>query len=173
MNSKKTLVFLLTAVCFFTFSSVAQTPGKGRNIPSVAVKTLKQEPTNTSTISNDGKPIIISFWATWCKPCIEELNNISEVYADWQKETGVKLVAVSVDDAKTINRVSSFVNGRKWPYEFLLDANADFKRSLNVNNPPHTFLVNGKGEIVWQHVGYIDGNEDELYEEVKKLAAAK
>jgi len=159
-----------TILSLYIFS---QTPEKGRNIPSVSVKNLKGETANTSALSNEGKPMIISFWATWCKPCIEELNNISEVYPEWQKETGVKLVAVSIDDARTSQRVAPFVNGRKWPYEFLLDANSDFKRALNVNMPPHTFLVNGKGEIVWQHVGYVDGNEDELFDELKKVAAAK
>jgi len=173
MKLIKTTLSLIVAGCFFAFSVLAQTPEKGRTIPSASVKTLKGESTNTSTISNDGKPIVISFWATWCKPCIEELSNISEVYPEWQKETGVKVVAVSIDDARTTQRVAQFVNGRNWPYEVLLDPNSDFKRSLNVNMPPHTFLVNGKGEIVWQHVGYVDGNEDELYEEVKKVAAAK
>ena len=85
----------------------------------------------------------------------------------------MKIFAVSIDDARTMQRVGPFVNGKKWTYDFLLDANSDFKRTLNVNMPPHTFLVNGKGEIVWQHVGYVDGNEDELYEELKKIAAAK
>lgn len=173
MKLHKIAVVLAAAGCLFTSYSWSQNAAKGRTIPSANVKTLKGEATNTSTISNDGKPIIISFWATWCKPCIEELNNISEVYPEWQKETGVKLVAISIDDARTSQRVAPFVNGRSWPYEVLLDANSDFKRALNVNNPPHTFLVNGKGEIVWQHVGYVDGNEDELYEEVKKIAAAK
>jgi cytochrome c biogenesis protein CcmG/thiol:disulfide interchange protein DsbE len=167
-------IFLLAA-CFIFLTSFSsnQTSEKGRAIPSVTIKTLKGESFNTSTMSNDGKPMIINFWATWCKPCIEELNNISEVYADWQKETGVKIFAVSIDDARTMQRVAPFVNGKKWTYDFLLDPNSDFKRALNVNMPPHVFLLNGKGEIVWQHVGYVDGNEDELYEELKKLVAAK
>jgi cytochrome c biogenesis protein CcmG, thiol:disulfide interchange protein DsbE len=173
MKLNKIAAVLFAAGCLVTSYSQSQNAGKARTIPSANVKTLKGETTNTSTISNDGKPIIISFWATWCKPCIEELNNISEVYPEWQKETGVKLVAISIDDARTSSRVAPFVNGRSWPYEVLLDANSDFKRSMNVNNPPHTFLVNGKGEIVWQHVGYVDGNEEELYEEVKKIAASK
>jgi peroxiredoxin len=159
--------------CFCSLSIFSQTPEKGRAVPSVTIKTLKGESFNTASIANDDKPFIISFWATWCKPCIEEMTNISEVYPVWQQETGVKIFAVSIDDARTTQRVAPFVNGKKWSYEFLLDPNSDFKRALNVNMPPHTFLVNGKGEIVWQHVGYIDGNEDELYEELKKLTAAK
>ena len=169
---KKTLSFLLAAL-FISVSAMAQNTEKARTIPSASVKNLKGETVNTASISNDGKPVIIDFWATWCKPCIEELNNISEVYEQWQKETGVKIVAVSIDDSRTAQRVGPFVNGRKWTFDFLLDPNSDFKRLMNVNMPPHTFLVNGKGEIVWQHVGYVDGNEEELYEELKKLIAAK
>jgi cytochrome c biogenesis protein CcmG, thiol:disulfide interchange protein DsbE len=171
-NMKKIIITLLSAA-FISSVAFSQSTEKGRAIPSVAIKNLSGESFNTSSINNDGKPVIISFWATWCKPCIEELNNISEVYADWQKETGVKIYAVSIDDARTMQRVGPFVNGKKWSYDFLLDPNSDFKRTLNVNMPPHTFLVNGKGEIVWQHVGYVDGNEHELYEEVKKVASAK
>jgi peroxiredoxin len=169
----KKFYFTLLAVSFLVFQASSQSSDKGRPIPSVAIKTLKGESFNTSSISNDGKPVVISFWATWCKPCIEELNNISEVYPEWQKETGVKIYAVSIDDARTTQRVAPFVNGKKWSYDVLLDPNSDFKRTMNVNMPPHTFLVNGKGEIVWQHVGYVDGNEEELYEEVKKVTAAK
>ena len=144
-----------------------------RKIPAVNVKTLSGKTVNTSNISNNGKPIIISFWATWCKPCVRELNAIAEVYEDWTEETGVKLIAVSIDDTRNTAKVGPFVNGKGWDYEVVLDANRDFSRAMSVNTVPHTFLVNGKGEIVWQHTTYADGDEDELYEMVKKVAAGK
>ena len=138
-------------------------------LPEITVQDLEGNNVKTSTFQNDGKPIIIDFWATWCKPCVRELTNIAELYEDWQEETGVKIIAISVDDARTSGKVAPFVNGRGWDYEVYIDANADLKRAMNVNNVPHTFLLNGKGEIVWQHNSYVIGDEDELYEKVKEL----
>lgn len=141
-----------------------------RSLPNVDIKNNSGETINTSTFDNDGKPIIIDFWATWCKPCIEELTAIKDVYADWQKETGVKLIIISVDDARTMQRVGPFVNARNWEYESYIDPNGDFKREMNVNMPPQTFVLNANKEVVWQHVGYAPGNEDEILEAVKKAA---
>ena len=70
-------------------------------LPNVNLKDVKGNNKNISKLSNDGNPIIISFWATWCKPCKAELNTIAEEYEDWVDETGVKLVAVSIDDARS------------------------------------------------------------------------
>ena len=137
---------------------------------NITIKTLDGKTVETSVINNDGKPMIISFWATWCKPCNRELNAIKEVYEEWQEETGVKLVAISIDDARSASKVKPHVDGNGWEYEVYLDQNQDFKRAMNVVNVPHTFLINGKGEIVWQHTSYVDGSEEELFELVKKLA---
>ena len=161
--------FILVVLLFIFVC--AQTDSK-RGLPKVDIKTADGKNINTSTFDNGGKPIIIDFWATWCKPCIEELNTINEVYADWQKETGVKLIAISLDDARTMTRVAPFVNGRGWTYESYIDPNGDFKRAMNVNMPPHTFVLNAKKEIIWQHVGFAEGNEEELLEAVKKAAVA-
>ncbi len=139
-------------------------------IPNVQIKDISGKNFSTETIANDGKPIIISFWATWCKPCVKELSAISEVYEDWQEETGVKLIAVSIDNTRSMSRVAPFVNGKAWEYEVLLDPNSEFKRAMNVVNVPHTFLIDGKGNIVDQHTSYADGDEEELFEKVKKVA---
>jgi cytochrome c biogenesis protein CcmG/thiol:disulfide interchange protein DsbE len=165
---KKIFLIFLAA---YTITAVAQDKSSARALPNVDVKDLTGTTISSSTFENGGKPIIVDFWATWCKPCIEELNAIHESFADWQKETGVKLITISLDDARTMQRVAPFVKGKGWGYENYIDPNGDFKRAMNVNMPPHTFVLNGNKEIVWQHVGFVEGNEDELYEEVKKVSA--
>jgi len=130
-------------------------------LPAVTVQTLDGKKVNTSSWSNNGKPMIINFWATWCAPCKRELNTINEK------------IAVSIDDPRSMNRVAPYVNGQDWDYEVVLDPNGDLKRALNVNNVPHTFLVDGKGNIVYQHNNYEPGDENELYRKVKEAAAAK
>jgi cytochrome c biogenesis protein CcmG, thiol:disulfide interchange protein DsbE len=162
---------IFTAAFILALSIQVNAQEKTGDIPSVNVKTLDNKSFNTSAISNDGKPMIIDFWATWCKPCVTELNAIAEEYADWQAETGVKLIAVSIDDARTMASVAPFVNGKGWEYEFLLDPNSDFKRAMNVNNVPHTFLLDGSGKIVSQHNTYAPGDEKKLLEEIRKLVS--
>ena len=158
---------LFVLIFISSLSLVAQE--KLNVFPSVDIKNIEGKIINTDEFDNGGKPIIVSFWATWCKPCAKELDAISEVYDEWQDETGVKLLAISIDDARNTAKIAPFANGKDWPYEVHLDANSDLKRALNVNAIPHTFLLNGKKEIVWQHTSYFDGDEDELFEEVQKL----
>lgn len=131
-------------------------------LPSVMLKDINGKTVNTAKISNDGKPVIISFWATWCKPCVRELKAIHEVYPDWQDETGVKVIIVSIDAAQDAQKVRPMVDGFGWEFECLLDPNGDFKRAMNVQNPPHVFVLDGKGKVKWQHVGYTDGGEEEI-----------
>ncbi len=163
------VVFLITGlVCF------AQGDDKsGRKIPSVTVKTADGQNFNTADLTNEGNPMIISFWALWCKPCVRELTAISDVYDEWQEETGVRMVAVSIDDSRSSSKVMPFVNGKGWDFDVYLDPNGDFKRAMNVNLIPHTFLVNGKGEIVWQHTSFTEGAELELIDLVRKVKAGE
>lgn len=161
-------IFLSITCCLLLHTASAQE--KKSDIPSVNIKTLDGKVFNTSQLNNNGKPMILDFWATWCKPCVTELNAIAENYADWQTETGVKLVAISIDDARTMSTISPFVSGKGWEYEVYIDTNSDFRRAMNVNNVPHTFLLDGNGKIVSQHNTFAPGDEDKLYEEIKKIS---
>jgi thiol-disulfide isomerase/thioredoxin len=164
-------IFVLISFLLITTVVLSQSPNATRlkMLPSIDIKDVSGNPYNTSKIINDGNPIIISFWATWCKPCIKELTAMSEVYSDWQEETGVKIYAVSIDDARSSTQVKPLVNGKNWDYTVLLDPNGDFKRAMNVGPIPHTFLINGKGEIVWQHTSFSEGGELDLIKLVRKI----
>ena len=157
---KKTAFIMLLALVAITVHA---------QLPSVSLKTMDGKTVNTSELSNDGKPFIIDFFATWCKPCNRELDAIAEVYEDWQKETGVKIIAVSIDQGQNINKVKPLVANHGWEYEVLLDPNGDFKRALGIQMIPYVLIVDGQGNIVYKHNGYTDGAETELIEKVREL----
>ena len=144
-----------------------------QQIPSVQLKDLQGKTVNTSTLLNDGKPFIICFFAGWCKPCLRELEAIHEVYEDWQKETGVKLIAVSIDDAQNSLKVGPDVSAKGWQFEILLDPNSDFRRALGGSLIPAVFIAGGDGKIVFSRTGYTTGAEIHLIEEVRKLLNTK
>ena len=162
----KKALFLVLVFILCTEISFGQT----RKLPNINVKTLNGKKFNISKLQNGQNPIVISFWATWCKPCKKELNNIAEIYEEWQDETGVKIVAISIDDSRSKSKVAPYVNSSDWEYEVYLDQNGDLKRAMGVSTVPHTFLLNKNKEIVWQHKGYVDGDENKLFKEIKKLA---
>jgi len=138
-----------------------------QEVPNTKIKTLDGKTTNLQEISKKHDLIIVSLWATWCAPCKNELDAISEVYEDWQDETGVTLYAISTDDSRTVKRVKPLVNGKDWDFEILLDTNNDLKRALGAATVPLILIIKS-GKIVYKHSGYTPGVEDDLYEELKK-----
>ena len=165
---KSILVIAVTLVLGTANLFAQHGEGSLKKVPGVQLVDMEGNPVSTDELGFEG-PVVISFWATWCSPCKRELNAINELYIDWQEETGVNLVAVSIDDEKTKNSVSVYANGRGWEYLVLLDPNGDFKRAMGVNNVPHTFLLDKDGNIVYSHNNYAIGDEDILYEEILKL----
>lgn len=157
-------VFFLLSILFLTLTVNAQ------DVPDVQLKTLdRQAVQSVDVIQNENGPVLLCFWATWCKPCIKELSTYNDLYPDWEEETGVKIVLVSVDNARSINRVAPFVNGKGWEFDVYIDSNSDLKRAMNVVNVPHTFLLDAQGKVVWQHTSFMDGDEEEVLEQIKKL----
>ncbi len=159
---KRLILFLTLSFALFLNNVLAQ-------LPAVTLKTMNGTEVRTDTLSNGGKPFIIDFFATWCKPCNRELDAINEVYEEWQEETGVKIFAVSIDQAQNINKVKPLVSNHGWEYDVLLDPNSEFLRAVGGQMIPYTLVVDAKGKIVYKHSGYTDGAETELIKKVREL----
>lgn len=137
--------------------------------PDLTVPDLKGNKIDIKALSSEGEPVILAFWATWCGPCLLELNAINDNIEDWSSEAKFKFYAVSVDDSKTVGRVQPKVNGSGWEFDILLDTNNELKRQLNFSTPPYTVIVKD-GLVVYKHIGYQPGAEDELFEKIKEFS---
>jgi cytochrome c biogenesis protein CcmG, thiol:disulfide interchange protein DsbE len=142
-------------------------------LPDITIQDLDGKKVNIADYGKKEKVIILNFWATWCAPCKQELTNIHDLYADWQKLYDVELVAISIDDSRNISKVKSYVNGNRWNYTFLIDPNQDLRRAFNFQTPPFTVLIDKEGNIVSTHTGYKNGDEFILEDKIKELGKTK
>jgi thiol-disulfide isomerase/thioredoxin len=159
---KKIALLLIVSFSLVTFAQ--------EELPNVDLETLDGASTTIQEAANKDGVTIVSLWATWCVPCIKELDAISDIYDEWIEETGVTLIAVSVDDSRTVKRVKPLINGKGWEYEILLDTNNDLKRALGASSVPLTIVIKDN-KIVYRHSGYNPGAENELYEKVKEFSS--
>ena len=139
------------------------------NLPDVSLTNLEGKKISLKNdFSEKDKLYVYSFWATWCTPCINELDEINDLQKTWKKEVNFDVVAVSIDDARTQKRVKPLTNGKEWEFTILLDSNQDLKRALTIVNVPYTIVVKNNA-IVHVQNGYVPGNELELFEKLKSL----
>lgn len=158
--------FLTASLLLLSFAAFAQNDV----LPKAQVFTLDGKSADIGEFVKKDKITILSFWATWCSPCKKELDNMHVLYEEWQKEFNVEIIAVTIDDARGLTKVGPMVESKGWTYTILSDKNEDLKRALNIQNVPYTFIIKD-GKIVNVHSGYLEGDEFETEEKLKKLAA--
>jgi thiol-disulfide isomerase/thioredoxin len=154
-------VFFAIFLVMVSYTAVSQTQLPHIQLSNLDSKTKELPQFLRADIS------VISFWATWCIPCINELEAIQEVYDEWV-EAGFELLAVSTDTQKTVSKVRPMVYGKDWEYEVLFDTNQDLKRILHINAIPYLIVVKN-GVIVYQRTGYNPGDEDGLFQKLLEL----
>ncbi|MBK6730190.1 MAG: TlpA family protein disulfide reductase [Bacteroidetes bacterium] len=159
--------FLTTLLIFILGSQIVFSQDK---LPSLELFDIDGNKINVATYGENGKITVFNFWATWCTPCKKELNNIADLYEDWQADYNVEIIAVSIDDSKTTANVKSYVNGQSWDYSVLLDVNKDLHRMLNGQTVPFTVIVDQNGVIIEKRSGYIEGDEYILEDMLKELS---
>lgn len=152
-----------------TLLTLSSTIFAQHQMPNIILKNLKGDIVN-SNLDFQKKDVIyvFSFWATWCAPCVQELDAISDIYADWQSKINIEIIAVSVDDTRTEKRVKPMIKGKGWEFNILMDTNQDLKRSLSIANVPYTVVVKNN-IIVHIQNGHSPGGELEFFEKLKSL----
>lgn len=160
----KRMISLLLAVFALGMAAAAQ------NVSAIEMQTLDGGKTTPAEWVDGKTPFVVSFWFVTCKFCIEEMDAISEVFDDWQKEKPFRFIAVCTDDTRSLARAKAMVKGRGWDgYQFVFDVNKEYTRAMNVTSCPHVFLFDKDGKLVYSHLGYTPGDEDALFEKVKSL----
>lgn len=167
---KKYLTSLL--VVLITLNTIAQNDNSSlSSLPEITLKNIDGKDVKLSDYGANQKITVISFWATWCKPCIKELKNMNVLLEDWVEDYNMELVAISLDDSRNAAKVKPTANALNWDFDVLLDPNGELQRAMNVANPPVTFLVNQSGQIVYTHTGYVEGDEYDLEDHIKELVS--
>ena len=144
-------------------SLIAYSSSSQKFIPDLGLKTLNGESIRSVEAINQNGFTIISFWATWCIPCINELDAINEVISVWSEKEDITVLAISTDDSRSKKRVKPLINGKDWVFDVISDTNQDFKRAMGVVGIPHT-IVTYKSEIIHRRIGYTPGEEEDLFD---------
>ena len=148
---------------------VAISFGQEKNLPQVNLKDMKNKTQSLDKLVK-GKVTLINFWATYCVPCRKEmkhLNRINKTYSD----QNVQVIGISIDDSRTVGRVKSMVKSQKLEYTVLLDTEQKLYKNFNTTAMPFSILVDAKGKILWEHTGYLPGDEAQMEIEIKKALA--
>jgi peroxiredoxin len=164
---KNVLIFLVLACLSLGFTHPVTT----KKLPDITIADLQGKPVKIQEYAKQSKFTIMSFWATWCAPCKRELDAISELYPDWTSAYDVRLVAITIDNARALTQVKPLIEEKGWEFDVLVDTKQELQQGLNFQAIPQTFVVDAEGTILYQHEGYTPGDEYELEKIIKELSA--
>ncbi|OGC91737.1 MAG: hypothetical protein A2W25_02445 [candidate division Zixibacteria bacterium RBG_16_53_22] len=136
-----------------------------RKIPDFTLTDIEGRTFNLSKNLGIG-PIYVSFWATWCKPCVEELKIIQKLYQKYESR-GFQVVAINTEGPKASAKVKSFVKSYGFTFKILLDNDGEvFRRKFKGAAMPFTVLANAEGNIILSAVGFKPGDEVEIEKKI-------
>lgn len=139
-----------------------------KKIPGIDLKDIHGAKISSQDFNEKDKLYVLSFWATWCIPCIQELDSFNDSYETWKSKLNLEIIAISVDDSRTVKRVKPMVNGKGWGFNVLFDENQEFKRKLGITSVPYLIIIKN-GEIIFSQSGHTPGSEEELFNQLEKM----
>lgn len=162
-------IFLVFCFLFLAFTVLAQEGEikSGKKAPNFKLEDLDGNYIELKNLIGKG-PLLISFWATWCKPCVEELSEYKKIFNDLEPK-GFNMIAISTDTEKSVSKVKPFVKSKDYPFTVLLDTNSEVARKYYANAMPYSVILDSKGNIVYSHLGYKKGDEIRVRKKLEEL----
>ncbi len=169
-------ILLATASCAVASSADIRTSSPANQVPDRTagkVPDLRLESLDGDmfTLSDHvgSSVILMSFWATWCAPCLEELPHLEALYQQ-RKNDGLLVVAISMDEPSTMAQVVPTARRLGLTMPVLIDSQGRAARLYNhEKDAPKTVIINKQGQIAYQAKGYIPGDELKLAQKIHKL----
>ncbi len=164
MKTIRYLCFIGLALGIFT-----QTTALEKAIP-FALRNIDGELVNVGDYLGK-QPVVLDFWATWCKPCVKSLPELQRIYQEF-KPAGLAIFAVNEDGPRSLSKVAPFAKSHGLTLSVLLDETGDVLNKYQASGLPTTVLINKRGEIVLTLLGYRPGDDQKLRTAIKSLVEA-
>ncbi len=167
MTHRRLAGLALLLAAFLVLTGISVSMGADKKAPEFTLPNLDGDDVTLSELLEDG-PVIVDFWATWCKPCIKAFPDLQEIF-DKYRNCGLKVLAISIDGPKSMSRVGALIKSKGNTFEVLLDPGQKVARKFHVTSVPRTVLVNTDGTIAYAVTGYRPKNHEELEAAVARL----
>ncbi|MDH5183695.1 MAG: TlpA family protein disulfide reductase [Gammaproteobacteria bacterium] len=153
MNNKERFRAGLLLLILSGLAYVWLSPSGLQNAPSVTLQTLKGQ---QLTLSDwQGKPVILTFWATTCPGCIKEMPHLVELYEQLHDQ-GLEVLGIAMAYDPP-NQVATLVKARQLPYTIALDLDGKAAEAFGkIRLTPTTFLISPEGKIVHKKIGELN-----------------
>jgi len=136
-------------------------------IPNLDLKLLNGKKTTVYKLLESG-PLLMDFWATWCKPCKQVMKHLNNFHNEY-KDQGFQVLMVNQDTPRSLGKVKSYINSKNYDFFVSIDPNQQIAKKLNGQIMPNLILINQDGSIQWRHQGYMPGEEKEIKEQIQTL----
>jgi thiol-disulfide isomerase/thioredoxin len=138
---------------------------QARRVPNLELKDLAGHSQKTASLR--GSIVVISFWATWCTPCREELPRLSKLAQDYSANS-VRFVAISIDEPKDRVKVAPYVAEQKLAMEIWVGGDTDMLAQVGLGDiVPGTIILDQQGEIIGRITG--EAREEDIRSRVDWL----